>query len=265
MAPVSINAYMDVSEPGRAWVPSAVPGLDRVMEDRRTVSRMSIVPPGRETLRSGREISMALPPQPILRNELLALLGARVAMSQDEACVHLAQRLGKDAAGTIDSADPLFRGEVRSAAHALVQDGLVELRPGPSCMQWRIVRLRDAAESPDEIPASSAPYYSETASITVKANKYEKDRNARKRCVEHYGARCAVCEFDFEKTYGALGRGCVRVHHIVPVALLHPAYELDPVRDLRPVCSNCHYMLHRTDPAYSIDQLRGLLQRQAQA
>ena len=235
------------------------------MEDRRTAPRMSIVPPGRETLRSGREISMALPPQPILRNELLALLGARVAMSQDEACVHLAQRLGKDAAGTIDSADPLFRGEVRSAAHALVQDGLIELRPGPSCMQWRIVRLRDAAESPDEIPASSAPYYSETASITVKANKYEKDRNARRRCVEHYGARCAVCEFDFEKTYGALGRGCVRVHHIVPVAQLHPAYELDPVRDLRPVCSNCHYMLHRTDPAYSIDQLRGLLQRQAQA
>ncbi len=233
------------------------------MEDRRTVPRMSIVPPGREALRSGREISMALPPQVVLRNELLALLEARVALSQDEACVHLAQRLGADAA-TIDSADPLFRGEVRSAAHALVQDGLVELRPGASCMQWRIVRLRDAADSPDEIPVNSAPYYSEAASITVKANKYEKDRNARKRCIEHHGARCAVCDFDFENTYGALGHGCVRVHHIVPVAQLHPAYELDPVRDLRPVCSNCHYMLHRTDPAYTIEQLRGLLQRQAQ-
>lgn len=263
MAPVSINAYMDVSEPGRARMSAPVPGLDRVMEDRRTVPRMSLVSPGREALRSGWEISMALPPQAVLRNELLALLDARVAMSQDDACVQLAQRL-EAGAGTIDSADPLFRGEVRSAAHALVQDGLVELRPSASCMQWRIVRLRDAADSPEEIPPSSAPYYSETACITVKANKYEKDRNARKRCIEHHGARCAVCDFDFEKTYGALGHGCVRVHHIVPVAQLHAAYELDPVRDLRPVCSNCHYMLHRTDPAYTIEQLRGLLQRRAQ-
>ena len=92
---------------------------------------------------------MTVPSQSILRSSLLALLGARTAVSHDEACTHLAQRLGVDTADSapaIDSDDPLFRGEVRNAAHDLVEDGLVELKPGPSCLQWRIVRRLDAVE-----------------------------------------------------------------------------------------------------------------------
>jgi len=98
-------------------------------------------------LSASRESGMALPSQSILRSGLLALLGARIAVSQDEACTHLAQRLGTDRADSaIDSDDPLFRGEVRNAAHDLVEDGLVELKPGPSCLQWRIVQRLDAGE-----------------------------------------------------------------------------------------------------------------------
>ena len=36
---------------------------------------------------------------------------------------------------------------------------------------------------------------------------------------------------------------------------------MDPIKDLRPVCPNCHAMLHRAVPALSIDDIRGRLRR----
>lgn len=195
---------------------------------------------------------MPLLSQGWLRSELLAYLNSHVAAGDEEACAHLALRAGA-AAG-----DGAFRQRVLEACRALLDDGLLEQRAG----QWRVIRLRDAAESPEELPASSVPYYSENASVSVRTNKYERDRNARRLCIEHHGARCAVCDFDFEAVYGALGKGCVRIHHLVPPAQLGPGYRLDPLRDLRPLCANCHYMIHRTEPPASVEHLRQLLRRQ---
>jgi hypothetical protein len=123
--------------------------MGKIMEDRHTGPRTSTISGDREAIHGGWETSTALPSQAILRSELLSLLNAHIAIAHDEACVHLAHRLGANAAGpasAIDSDDPLFRGEVRSAAHDLVRDGLVELKPGPSCLQWRIVQRREAAD-----------------------------------------------------------------------------------------------------------------------
>lgn len=66
---------------------------------------------------------------------------------------------------------------------------------------------------------------------------------ARKSCIDHYKARCVVCGFDFEKFYGSLRRDFIEVHHVS--GRDDEEYQIDPVRDLRPVCSNCHRMLHR--------------------
>lgn len=61
---------------------------------------------------------------------------------------------------------------------------------------------------------------------------------------QHGRLNCEVCGLDFETEYGAVGRGFIECHHIVPVASLgaHSATRLD---DLVLVCSNCHRMLHR--------------------
>jgi predicted HNH restriction endonuclease len=195
---------------------------------------------------------MPLLSQAWLNHELLAYLTSRIAIADEEACTHLARLAG------VEPGDSGFRQRVLDTCRTLLDDGLVEQRDG----RWRIIRLRDAADLPEELPPSSAAHYSESASVNVRTNKYERDRNARRQCIDHYGARCQACGFDFEAVYGALGRGCVRVHHLVPPAQLGSAYRLDPVRDLRPVCANCHYMLHRTDPPGSVEQLRQLLQRQ---
>ena len=61
---------------------------------------------------------------------------------------------------------------------------------------------------------------------------------------QHRGLPCEVCGCNFEEEYGAVGRGFIECHHIVPVGLLgqHSATRLE---DLVLVCPNCHRMLHR--------------------
>jgi 5-methylcytosine-specific restriction protein A len=59
--------------------------------------------------------------------------------------------------------------------------------------------------------------------------------------------------------YGERGEAYIHVHHLRPLAEIGQSYELDPVADLRPVCPNCHAMIHRTSPPMSIDDLRRLV------
>jgi hypothetical protein len=78
----------------------------------------------------------------------------------------------------------------------------------------------------------------------------ERERNPRARalCIAHHGSKCTVCGFDFGETYGALGSGFIEVHHLSPLSSAQARRSVDPVKDLVPVCSNCHRMLHRREP-----------------
>ena len=76
--------------------------------------------------------------------------------------------------------------------------------------------------------------------------------------MKYYGCKCSVCGFDFEKEYGELGRGFIEVHHIVPLSTIRDEYVVDPIRDLRPLCSNCHSMVHRREPVVSVEDLKNM-------
>ena len=90
--------------------------------------------------------------------------------------------------------------------------------------------------------------------ITV--NKYETNRINRKCCLDHYGYNCKVCGINFEKHYGSIGKNFIHVHHITPVSQLGPDYVIDPIDDLVPVCPNCHSMMHKKDPPFTIDEMK---------
>lgn len=116
----------------------------------------------------------------------------------------------------------------------------------------------NVAGLPEEIPADIDLIEGAKKSITV--NAYERDRTARVRCIAHWGLACVVCGFDFRRRYGELGEGFIHVHHLKPLSEIGQEYRLDPVADLRPVCPNCHAMLHRGEQVLRIEQLRQLLQ-----
>ncbi|WP_442915954.1 HNH endonuclease [Leptospira sp. GIMC2001] len=90
-------------------------------------------------------------------------------------------------------------------------------------------------------------------------NSYERNPEARRLCVEHYGHKCAVCNFNFEEKYGKLGKNFIHVHHVKPLNSIRKAYAVDPIKDLIPVCPNCHAMLHRNKETLSITALKKIL------
>lgn len=101
----------------------------------------------------------------------------------------------------------------------------------------------------------------EGARLRVMVNRYERSRTARDRCIRRWGLNCAVCDFNFQEHYGSLGEGFIHVHHLHAISSLKTEYQLNPEEDLRPVCANCHAMLHRRDPQLSIEELRLHLQK----
>ena len=108
---------------------------------------------------------------------------------------------------------------------------------------------------PEEIDDDDEATVSEGARRTIQVNVYERDPNARRKCIAKWGLKCSVCSFDFAARYGELGEGFIHVHHLKPLNEIGEQYELNPISDLRPVCPNCHAMLHRKKPALSINAL----------
>jgi len=108
---------------------------------------------------------------------------------------------------------------------------------------------------PEEIDFDSY----EGAKKQVYVNSYERNRGARDRCVKRYGARCIICGFDFEKTYGEIGRDVIHVHHLKPLSDIGEKYRVDPINDLCPVCPNCHVIIHKKNPPYSIDEVMAII------
>lgn len=95
----------------------------------------------------------------------------------------------------------------------------------------------------EELPKGIELY--EGLKQTISVNKYERNNLARAICLDKYGFKCQVCDFDFEKNYGEIGKEFIHVHHIIPISEIGKEYKINPERDLVPVCPNCHSMIHR--------------------
>lgn len=101
--------------------------------------------------------------------------------------------------------------------------------------------------------------YHEGKPRTFELTRYERNRDARAKCLNHYGQNCHVCGFKFEETYGEVAASIIHVHHIVSLAEIGKEYKIDPIKDLRPVCPNCHAVIHSRVPAFSIGEVRRMI------
>jgi 5-methylcytosine-specific restriction enzyme A len=104
--------------------------------------------------------------------------------------------------------------------------------------------------------------FPEGAKQLVVINRYERDPRNRAECIAHHGYRCSVCRFDFTQTYGELGREYIHVHHLVGLATRKgKRQKINPRNDLRPICPNCHAMIHRGGYDRTIEDVREALRR----
>jgi 5-methylcytosine-specific restriction endonuclease McrA len=90
--------------------------------------------------------------------------------------------------------------------------------------------------------------------------RYERSPRNRRRAIEIHGTVCKVCTFDFDEVYGSdYAESYIEIHHLRPLSEYEG--EVDPAKDLVPLCANCHRMAHRRRTSVTpIEELKHLLQ-----
>lgn len=127
-----------------------------------------------------------------------------------------------------------------------------------TCLALLLLLLPLEEEEPAGLPLFETGL-PEGACSTVTVNRYERSPANRAACIAAHGTKCGICGFDFGVVYGPLAHGYIEVHHRTPVSLMGGRYRLDPVRDLIPLCANCHAAVHQVDPPMEPERLMDIL------
>ena len=101
--------------------------------------------------------------------------------------------------------------------------------------------------------------YTEGTPNQIIMTKYERNPHARKVCISHHGLSCIVCGFNFEKTYGQIGKDYIHVHHLNQISNIGEKYEINPIEDLVPVCPNCHSIIHKRKLPLTIEEMKEII------
>lgn len=87
--------------------------------------------------------------------------------------------------------------------------------------------------------------------------RIERNRRLAAKVKRVQGYTCKACGFNFELTYGSLGKDFIEAHHLTPLAELQgDVVYLDPKRDFSVLCSNCHRMIHRSEFVHKVEEFR---------
>jgi hypothetical protein len=90
--------------------------------------------------------------------------------------------------------------------------------------------------------------------------RYERNKLNRSICLAFHGYNCKACGIDMQKTYGQVASKFIHVHHIIPVSKINNSI-VDPIKDLIPLCPNCHAIAHLKNPPYSLDEIKLMLNK----
>lgn len=158
-------------------------------------------------------------------------------------------------------APPWTMVELAVRRSALVLEDLSDSALADAIVRWAggILGAVIALAHVEELPEADDRGLPEGARKTVVVNRYERSRVNRAACIAALGPACRACGFQFGDVYGSGAEGFIHVHHVRPVSEIGPGYVVDPVRDLVPVCPNCHAYMHLRNPPYSVAEVRGAL------
>jgi HNH endonuclease len=117
---------------------------------------------------------------------------------------------------------------------------------------WRVKLAEEVAQ--DEIDI-----HLEGAIVSINVNRYERDRSARTKCIAHYGCVCQACGVKLSMIYGSVAEEFIHIHHTTKISSVGTEYQLDPIRDLRPLCPNCHAIVHLRKHPYSIEEIQEMM------
>lgn len=121
---------------------------------------------------------------------------------------------------------------------------------------------KDKAPEYDDFGIEELPVKTEGAKRQVVVNQYERSKELRTKFIKLRNGKCVcdVCGFDFEATYGDIGKGFIHVHHNIPLHTIQASYSPNIKKDFALVCPNCHSMIHRDKQnLLTVDKLREII------
>ena len=89
----------------------------------------------------------------------------------------------------------------------------------PVMIIWRIDNI-DSEEKFSNVEVQTLPLnIREGARAKRVVNIYERNPEARKRCIAKHGYICSICGFNFKRVYGEIGEEFIHVHHLIPLSI----------------------------------------------
>ncbi len=168
--------------------------------------------------------------------------------------------------GETDSSKIAANVGVRKMSVAGVWAGLTKSGAIPAALRTpRVQHHKQHASRAVRLSKKRAPLRKmvlrEGAILKTLRRVYVRDPNARRQCIDKYGSTCFICNFSFKKRYGKVADGLIHVHHVRQLSSIGKEHRVIPVEHLRPVCPNCHAVLHLKNPAYHIEEVRSFLRK----
>ena len=76
---------------------------------------------------------------------------------------------------------------------------------------------KDETAIVERLPTENSPYneqtlFDEGKVVQVFVNRYERNREARRACINFFGHKCYACGFDFGEVYGAVAEGFIPLY-----------------------------------------------------
>ncbi|MEL6271078.1 MAG: HNH endonuclease [Chloroflexota bacterium] len=97
---------------------------------------------------------------------------------------------------------------------------------------------------------------------TLRQRSSRLTNEAKSRYLEEHGElRCQICGLNFEELYGEIGAGYIETHHEEPISQMDGEQFVD-VDGVVLLCANCHRMVHRKTPPYSVEDLKRIVTEQ---
>jgi 5-methylcytosine-specific restriction protein A len=125
----------------------------------------------------------------------------------------------------------------------------------------RVGQLLERYENRNGVSRPKLSLFREGRKRVIKLTSYERNKAARTACLSHWGYKCDACGFSFGESYGPQFADCIHVHHLRPMAAADGPRRINPKKEMRPLCPNCHLIAHQSDPPVPIARIKALLKK----
>jgi predicted HNH restriction endonuclease len=158
-----------------------------------------------------------------------------------------------------------------SGVHQITQEGVNYIEKNLDSFDFILDNGFDEEQRKSVIEADFENLVIEEGFISFNhSKKRTRSRKLREIAKLHYKTGddilCKACHFSFGEFYGDRGRGYIEIHHLKPIFTYEGNVQkslLDALKNVAPLCSNCHRMVHRDrSKLLSLKELSQIIQLQ---